>query len=222
MSSASETSLLTAAQLQRRLEQRRRRPPLATAVGPFDAAQGGGLARGALIELCGGRSSGRFSIALSALAAATTGAESAALVDCTDALDPQAAEQAGVVLSRLLWLRPRRAKEALASTEMTLAAGFGLVVLDFGAQPARAVPDGAWLRLSRAAQAQNAALLVITSRPTTGTAAQALVRVSRSRAVWDAPGRACPLLSGISAQLVVERARGRVPPAPPTFTLPVK
>ncbi len=211
MSSAFE--LATAAQL---LERRRQaeaagsRHPLRTNVAALDALQGGGLHRGSLIELHGSRSSGRLSIALTALAAATAAGEAAALIDCGDHLDPQTAESAGVALARLLWLRPRRLKDALSCAEMALAAGFALVVLDLGERPASGAPPAAWLRLSRAAKAQNAVLLLLAPRATTGTAADVVVRAGRARAVWsaDRPGQT-PLLAGLDARLIVERRRGQ-------------
>ena len=116
----------------------------------------GGLPAGRLVEVVGRRSDGRFSTVLTALAAATSRGEAAALVDLGDALDPRGAQRAGVVLARLLWVRPRTVQEALLATEHLLTGGFPLVALDLGQPP---IPGGrgteaAWLRLSRAAAAQ--------------------------------------------------------------------
>ena len=65
----------------------------------------GGLPRGCLSEICGPASSGRTSVLLSALAAATRRQEVCALVDTTDALDVGSAAASGVELERLLWIR---------------------------------------------------------------------------------------------------------------------
>ncbi|MGZ4731656.1 MAG: hypothetical protein ACXVZH_05890 [Terriglobales bacterium] len=65
----------------------------------------GGLPRGCLSEICGPASSGRTSVLLAALAAATRRQEVCALVDTTDALDAVSAAAAGVELERLLWIR---------------------------------------------------------------------------------------------------------------------
>jgi hypothetical protein len=65
----------------------------------------GGLPRGCLSEICGSASSGRTSVLLAALAAATRREEVCALVDATDALDAVSAAAAGVDLERLLWVR---------------------------------------------------------------------------------------------------------------------
>lgn len=65
----------------------------------------GGLARGCLTEICGSASSGRTSILLRALAQATQRGEVCALIDASDAFHPASAVDAGVEMSRLLWVR---------------------------------------------------------------------------------------------------------------------
>ena len=65
----------------------------------------GGLPRGGLSEICGPASSGRTSVLLAVLAAATRRREVCALVDATDALDAASAAAAGIELERLLWIR---------------------------------------------------------------------------------------------------------------------
>jgi hypothetical protein len=65
----------------------------------------GGLPRGCLSEVCGPASSGRTSVLLAALAAATQRQEVCALVDASDAFDPLSAAAAGVDFERLLWVR---------------------------------------------------------------------------------------------------------------------
>ncbi len=65
----------------------------------------GGLPRGCLTEICGPASSGRTTLLLAALAAATRRGEFCVVVDASDTLDPQSAAAAGVELERLLWVR---------------------------------------------------------------------------------------------------------------------
>ncbi len=65
----------------------------------------GGLPRGCLTEICGPASSGRTTLLLAALAAATRRGEFCAVVDASDTLDPDSAVAAGVELDRLLWVR---------------------------------------------------------------------------------------------------------------------
>jgi hypothetical protein len=166
----------------------------------------------ALVELSARRSCGRFSLALSVLAAATSSGQAAALVDLGDHLDPQDAESAGVDLERLLWVRPRRAKEAIAAAEMLLSAGFSLVVTDLGLWPrgARFLPDAAWVRLARASEARGATLLLSTPWRLSGAAARTAVSASFSSPIWQGVGRAPRLLAGLSSRLTLEKdARAR-------------
>src|SRR5262245_21689331 len=74
-------------------------------VAAIDACLRGGLPRGQLSELAGPRSSGRMTLLLHMMAAATARGEIVALVDTLDRLDIASAAAAGVDLSRLLWIR---------------------------------------------------------------------------------------------------------------------
>jgi hypothetical protein len=76
-------------------------------VTALDACLRGGLPRGQLSELAGPRSSGRMTLLLQMMAAATARGEIVALVDTLDRLDVASAAAAGVDLSRLLWVRGR-------------------------------------------------------------------------------------------------------------------
>ena len=87
-----------------RLEVRSSPEMVSSGIREIDALAGG-LPRGCLSEICGSASSGRTSVLLAALAAATRREEVCALVDTTDALDAISATAAGVELERLLWIR---------------------------------------------------------------------------------------------------------------------
>ena len=190
--------------------------PLVTSVPAVDALLAGGLPRGALVEMIGARSSGRFSTALAAIAAATAAGEAAALVDLGDGLDPEAAVALGADLRRLLWLRPSTLKQALAGAEILLGGGFPMVVLDLGNPPVRGGRgrEAVWLRLARAAQAQGAALLVASPYRVSGTAAAVVLQAARGRARWQgAAGGPSWLLDGLSCQVTLEKCRGRRLPA---------
>jgi len=65
----------------------------------------GGLPRGCITEICGPASSGRTTILLAALAAATRRTEFCALIDACDSLDPHSSAAVGVDLDRMLWVR---------------------------------------------------------------------------------------------------------------------
>ena len=183
---------------------------LATTVEALDDLLAGGLHRGQMVELVGYRSSGRFSTVLAILAATTTRGEAAALVDLGDGFAPQLAQAAGVVLERLLWVRPEHLKPALIAVETLLNGGFPLVVIDLGNPP---VPGGrgveaAWLRLARAAQNHHAALLVASPYRASGTAAAGVIQAERSRPRWSDRDLAPPLLLGLSSRLTLEKLRG--------------
>lgn len=77
---------------------------VSSGVSALDALAGG-LPRGCLTEICGPASSGRTTVLLAALAAATRRGEFCVLVDASDALDPHSVAAAGVELERLLWVR---------------------------------------------------------------------------------------------------------------------
>ena len=80
-------------------------PEMVSSGIPAIDALTGGLPRGCLTEICGPASSGRTTLQLAALAAATRRGEFCVVVDASDALDPQSASAAGVELERLLWVR---------------------------------------------------------------------------------------------------------------------
>jgi hypothetical protein len=138
-----------------------------TGLPAVDTRLGGGLPRGQLSEIVGPRSSGRTSLLLQAMAAATARGELVALVDALDMLDVASAIAAGVDPHRLLWVRGhvvtspglcrdlngRAMEQAVKALGLVLQAGnFGLVVLDVGDAPQdslRRLPFTTWLRLQR-------------------------------------------------------------------------
>lgn len=216
--------LTTGRELARRRSESDRSQPLTTALPALDRLLEGGLVRGELVEIVGGRSSGRFSLVLAVLASVTGAGETAALVDLGDSLHPADAEAAGIELDRLLWLRPRSVREALAGTEILIATGFPLVVVDLGIPP---VPGGrgsagAWVRLARAAERHGTALLVSAPYRVSGTGA-ATVLTSAGRSLMGSParsrrpsrrpplGESPSLLLGLEAELRLEKARARPP-----------
>ncbi len=160
-------------------------PPLPTAIEPLDLQLGGGLPHG-LTELVGRGSSGRLSAVLSTVAAVTRQGATAALIDLGDGLDPGNAHDLGVDLKRLLWLRPKHLKPALAAAEIALQTGFLLVAVDLGAPPVPGGrgPDSAWLRLARAARSRRSSILVSTPYRVSGTAATTVVEAQRTTAGW--------------------------------------
>ena len=75
-----------------------------TGIASVDALTGG-VPSGCLTEICGPSSSGRTSVLMALIAQCMRRNEICALVDASDAFDPQSAASAGVNLERLLWVR---------------------------------------------------------------------------------------------------------------------
>jgi len=201
-----------------RLEVRPAPQMVSSGVREIDALTGG-LPRGCLAEICGPASSGRTSVLLAALAAATQRQEVCALVDISDAFNPQSAAAAGVNFEKMLWVRcgthsqksvsPQRRRDteknekiekpveqALRVTDLLLqSGGFGLVIIDLGDTPlkmARRIPLTSWFRFQRAVEHTPTVLFVISQVPCAQTCASLLLKVSGKK------------LSSLSCQLSAE------------------
>jgi hypothetical protein len=178
----------------------RERPPLQLVSSGIDELDSltGGLPRGAITDLYGPASSGRTSLLLSVLAAATARSEVCAIVDANDALDPESAAAAGIDLERLLWIRCRGNPEhALKAVDLLIqAGGFGFVALDLcEVRPAivRRIPLATWFRLRRAIENTPAVLLVVEREATVKSCASLMLEMKREETAWSgAPG--CSLL----------------------------
>jgi hypothetical protein len=158
---------------------------LPTGVLPLDEVLGGGVPRGRICELTGPFSSGKMSIALTLLAAATRGGEVVACVDPADALHPASLALAGTDLQRLLWVRPPSATAAMRCTELLLqAGGFAAVVLDLGAAPPRPLRSQVWPRLLRAAEQSHTALIIVASQRVASSFAVISLSVQRCAPLW--------------------------------------
>ena len=200
--------LLTGRELVRANERREAGTRL-TAIRPLDALLNG-LPRGAMTEIHGHRSSGRFSLVISAIASVTSCGENVALVDHGDALDPRNAEDAGVDLEHLLWVRPAKALDAVNAAELLITTGFPLVVLELGTRiRGRRPADAAWLRLSRAASATGAILLVSAPWPVCNLGKEASILLRRERTLWHRRGSGPSLLTGIGSKLHLAKQRSR-------------
>jgi len=144
-------------------------PRLATGIPALDALLGGGFPRGRLSEITGPLSSGRTALAHALVAAATRNGEIVAVVDASDAFDPESAAAAGIDLARVLWARPPRPREALRCAERLLEArGFGVVVLDQDVPIDSRAGESIWLRMSRSATASGTALVLLASSTRAG------------------------------------------------------
>jgi recA bacterial DNA recombination protein len=200
-----------------RLEVRPAPQMVSSGVREIDALSGG-LPRGYLTEICGPASSGRTSVLLAALAAATRRQEVCALVDISDAFNPHSAAAAGVNFEKMLWVRcgrlqkqssPQRhrntekiekierpVEQGLRVVDLLLqSGGFGLVIIDLGDTPlkmARRIPLASWFRFQRAVEHTATVLFVVSQVPCAQTCASLLLKVSGKK------------LSAPSCQLSVE------------------
>ena len=98
----------------------------------LDAALGiGGFPRGRVIEIYGPESSGKTTLALSAVAQAQKAGGSAAFIDAEHALDVGYAEKLGVNIDDLLISQPDTGEQALEVTETLVRSGaLDIIVID--------------------------------------------------------------------------------------------
>jgi hypothetical protein len=87
-----------------RLEVRPRPEIISTSIAELDALTEG-IPRGCLTEIYGASSSGKTSVLLATIAAATRRQESCALIDASDSFDPSSGTAAGLNFNKLLWVR---------------------------------------------------------------------------------------------------------------------
>jgi recombination protein RecA len=197
-----------------------------TGITALDARLGGGFPRGQLSELVGPRSSGRTSVLLRLIAAATARGELAALVDAGDRFDAPSAAAAGIDLDRLLWIRghvvshpglcrdlnQRALDQVVKALTLVLQAGnFGLVALDVADAPPdalRRLPFTTWLRLQRIVEGTQTLGVLVGSEPMARSSAGLTVKL----AMRESGGgiRFGPrLFEGIDVDARVVRARAR-------------
>jgi recombination protein RecA len=195
-----------------------------TGLARLDAGLDGGWPRGQLSELVGPASSGRTSVCLAALAAATARGELVAVIDALDRLDVESLIAAGVDLQRLLWIRGhvvanpglcadtnRRAMDqAIKALTLVLQAGnFGVVVFDAGDAPAEALrhlPFTTWLRLQRMVEGSQTICLLIGHEPMARSSSGLTIVLGGRDAGARFIGR---LFGGLEIHARVIRARAR-------------
>jgi hypothetical protein len=153
----------------------------------LDAAIGG-LPRGAIVEIFGAPSSGRTSLALTILSTLIQQGEVCALVDGTDAFDPESGAAAGIDMRHLLWVRCRNLDQVLRSADLLLqGGGFGAVVLDLSDLPqqaVRGVPLAVWFRFQRVLENTPTVLLLIGRESAAKSAAAVVLRANLREAAW--------------------------------------
>lgn len=160
-----------------------------------------GLARGAIAEITGARSSGRTSLCLHVLAQATRGGEICAVVDLCDRFHPASAAAAGTELQKLLWVRCRgNAEHAMHAADLLLhAGGFGVVLLDLCEASPRVlnrIPLSYWYRFHRAIENTPTILVVCAATSQVKSSSTNTVQLQRKAIHW-AGNAPCIILRGI-------------------------
>lgn len=97
----------------------------------LDSIMGGGLAKGRIIEIFGKESSGKTSIALTAVANVQRDGGTAAFIDLENALDPKYAKKLGVDVDNLAVAQPDSAEQALELMQRLAETGVvDIIVMD--------------------------------------------------------------------------------------------
>lgn len=198
------------------------RPTTSTGVEALDRMVTG-WPRGHVSEIVGPASSGRTSVVMATLAAATARGGVVALVDVADRFDPQSAADAGVDLDRVLWVRgPSMTWGAPQSTVGDLAVrrglrafdlivragGFAVVVLDLADVPermVRALPSSTWLRLAHVFEGRDTVGLLVGAAPT-GRSAGGVSLSLRGTGQWTGTSAQSRRWSGVSVQAQLGRS----------------
>jgi hypothetical protein len=207
-----------------------------TGLAALDAALGGGWRRGELSEITGPETSGRTSVLVATLAAATGRGEVVGLIDSIDRFDPAMAARAGVDVTRVLWVRgpsvtdvsqasARRSLRASADSADSIdaivrralraadlivrAGGFGVVALDLADVPVtavRRVPATSWMRLAHANEGRDTVCLLMAGAPMARSPRGWSVRLT-ARARWTGDSAQRRRLDGLNVHASVTSAR---------------
>jgi hypothetical protein len=199
-------------------------------ISRLDARLGGGFPRGQLCEIVGARTSGRTSVLLRLLAAATARGELVALIDALDRFDVASGVAAGIDLNRLLWVRghvvpnpglcrdlnQRAVEQVVKAATLVLQAGnFGVVAFDVADAPAEAIrrlPFTTWLRLQRMIEGTQTLGILVGSEPMARSSAGLTIQLEmKTPAAGTTGGRrfGARLFEGVDVEARIVRARAR-------------
>ena len=194
-----------------------------TGIATLDACLRGGLPRGHLSEIAGPVSSGRTTLLLTLVAAATRRGEIAALIDTFDRLDVASAIAADTDLERLLWVRgdhvtgaalaDRAIDRALKAVNLVLqAGGFGIVALDFADVPLltlKRIPFTTWMRIQRIVEGSDTACVLVVPQSMARSAGGVTLTL-QSRAVWAGNSDRSRRLDGLEMEARIISPRRKV------------
>jgi hypothetical protein len=209
-----------------RLEVRPRPEMLSTGIPEVDAITGG-IPRGCLSEICGPVSSGKTSVLLAAIAAATRRDETCVLIDASDSFDPESGAAAGVDFKKLLWVRcgsyrtprktnvtERRLEQVLKTTDLVLqSGGFGLITLDLAGIPekfVRRIPLASWFRFQRAVEHTKTALLVVSEFTCAQTCAAVVLKLGNQLSAVSSQPSAKPSHAQLLQEMQIDAEVARM------------
>jgi replicative DNA helicase len=201
-----------------------------TGISEVDAILGGGIPRGRITEVAGAASTGKTSFGLSVISAITQSGAACAWVDVSDALSPESAAAANIVLKRLLWLRMSaerkqrvtdkpwsRLEQALKATDLLLqAGGFAAIVLDMSdvlAQQTMRIPLATWYRFRLAAEQARTALIFLSQSPCASSCAALALRCEAASIQPFSANGETALFESQQYTLMRERNRNEISPS---------
>ncbi len=160
---------------------------LVTGLQFLDRITGGGFPKSAITELISPRpSAGSASLIHALLRSAQRDQHFVALIDGSDSFDPGSSDNSA--LQHLLWIRCRKAFDAVRAADLLLRDGnFPLVIVDFALNPPKElqkIPQTSWYRLQRLVEAVPSACLII-NRQSLVSSAQLKIVLENS---WTLPG----------------------------------
>src|SRR5436853_1379003 len=137
---------------------------LTTGLSFLDQTSGGGLPKSAITELITPRpSAGSASLVHGLLRSAYKDRHFVALIDGSDSFDPGSSDNSA--LRHLLWVRCRKALDAVKAADLLLRDGnFPLVIVDLvlnSIEELRKIPQTSWYRLQRLVEGAPTACLII-------------------------------------------------------------
>jgi hypothetical protein len=185
--------------------------------------ESGGIPKGALTQVCApvGTTSGRTTLLLSLLAQVTGKEQFCALVDANDCFDPESADEVGVCLSRLLWVRcsergMKAVEQAFKAADILIQnGGFGVIALDLGnvdEKLIRKIPLTTWFRFARVMEALPTALVVLLTHSAAQSCAALTLNMGAS-SQWSGSDSVShtQLISSVQFDFEIGRTRTKKP-----------
>ncbi len=152
------------------------------------------LQRAGVSEICGAASSGKTALALAFLSTLTQNGEICAVVDVSDAFNPESARDNGLLLDNVLWIKcGGELEKAFTVTDYLIQAkGFGAIWLNLNFVARHHlihIPSSFWYRFRTGVAAGQTMLIVTVREPLLGSASSQSYTVARARSVWNGVGR---------------------------------